>query len=165
MPHLFLCALLVLGLSSASAWSNQAASSEAYPSSTNSLDGKPLSDFSPRELNSRQLKDRMQDFTEQGLSITHLQTEMYTKQAIPLTPAFVTLLAVPMGLWVGRWQRLRRWGATLMSMGLTVLWYVLYSKFSYWGTYDMLPPFWAAWGTNLSFAIPGGLWLLWSLRR
>jgi lipopolysaccharide export LptBFGC system permease protein LptF len=165
MPHVFLCTLLVLGLSSAPAWSDQAASSEAYPPSANSLDGKPLSEFSSRELNSQQLKARMQEFTEQGLSITHLQTEMYTKQAIPLTSAFVTLLAVPMGLWVGRWRRLSRWGAMLMPIVLTVLWYVLYSQFSRWGESGTLSPFWAAWGTNLSFAIPGGLWLLRSLWR
>lgn len=160
MPHLFLCTLLVLGLSSAPAWGNQAASSEAYPPGTHTLDGKPLSDFSSRELNSQQLKARMQEFTDQGLSVTHLQTEMYTKQAIPLTPLCVTLLAVPMGLWVGRWRRFSRWGALLIPIALTVLWYVLYTQFTRWGASDALSPFWAAWGANLCFGLVGCLLLL-----
>ena len=90
-------------------------------------------------------------------AVLDLKTNYYFKFAIPFTPLFFILIAVPLAI---RPQR----STSVLGMGLALLlvlvYYVLFTVCQKLGAVGVLPPVLAAWSPNVLLALTGGVLML-----
>jgi lipopolysaccharide export system permease protein len=113
------------------------------------------------EMSHRELLATIRQLRYQGLSDTRLRTELQARLAYAAACIIMAGFGIPVAL------RLNRSGGTVRAVGLTVS-----GGFGYWvvhsitlalGYQGQLPPFVAAWGTNLCFAL-GSVYLTYRLQ-
>jgi lipopolysaccharide export system permease protein len=110
----------------------------------------------PTEMSSGQLRELIDLYSRSGRKVRQWEVDYHLKFAVPFACFVMTLLGAPLSL------RFARYG----SFGGLLIWIILvflYQGFLGWNRYlglgGKLPPFFAAWATNLLFAVVGTFFL------
>jgi lipopolysaccharide export system permease protein len=106
------------------------------------------------------LRDYVQRLGASGYSVTELRVDLHRKIAFPAAALIMTLLAVPFGATTGRRGALYLVG---LSIVLAAAYFLLTTFFMAIGAAGILPPFLAAWATNILFGA-AALYLVLGLR-
>jgi len=115
----------------------------------------------PEEINYSQLKEYSETVKNEGYNNTEYLVELSAKIAFPFISLVLTLLGIPIAL------ELKTGGiplAVAAGMGLSFLYYVVFSISSSLGHSGVFPPFLAAWTANILF-IFAGIYLMMTVER
>jgi lipopolysaccharide export system permease protein len=114
------------------------------------------------DLTARQVGLLIRELVKSGTpptdkAILDLKTNYYFKFAIPFTPLFFILIAVPLAI---RSQRSTSALGTGLALLIVLLYYVLFTVCQKLGAVGVLPPLIGAWGPNILLGLLGG-YLMW----
>ena len=113
-------------------------------------------------LNFRQLRQKVRKLKQEGIDSTRQQVDMYNRLAAPFTCLIMGFLGVPFALQRGRNSNIAL--GIGLSLGIGVVYFILQSLVSAFGYSGALPPFLAAWASNIIFLMLG-VWLLLSVKQ
>lgn len=129
------------------------------------IDLLPPEDFATEQIdaalmNYGELQDYVSRLEDSGFNVTRYEVELHRKAAFPFVTIIMTLLAVPFGVTTGRRGALYGIG---LAMALAVSYLLVSHIFVAFGNASLLPPWLAAWATNLLFSA-GALSLILTVR-
>ncbi len=113
-------------------------------------------------LNFQQLTKMVHKLDREGIDATRQRVDMHTRLAAPFTCLIMAFLGVPFALQRGRNSNIAL--GIGLSLGIGVLYFILQSLIIAFGYSGALPPFLAAWTTNVIFLMLG-VWLLLSVKE
>jgi len=105
-----------------------------------------------QEMDSRELSTQIHSLSKVGASVNSLQTDLFMKYSVPLTPLIFALIGIPLaipGLKSGR-----TWGI-ILTIVVMFTFYVFASVFRSLGRGGIMPPLLAAWTPQLMFGALG----------
>lgn len=111
---------------------------------------------SPEEMDSQQLKNKINLLEKGGVSSRSLKTDLYMKYSVPLTCLVFALIGLPLSLPGLRGGR--TWGV-ILTIVVMFTFYVFASVFRSLGRGGVLIPSMAAWTPQLIFGILGAILL------
>ena len=114
------------------------------------------------ELNYRQLSRMVNKLEQEGFDATRQRVDMHNRLAAPFTCLIMAFLGVPFALQRGSNSNIAL--GIGISLGIGVTYFILQSLITAIGYSGALPPFLAAWTTNILFLMLG-VWLLLSVKE
>lgn len=110
----------------------------------------------PAQLSAKDLSAYIKTLRKRGGSIAALSIALQRKYAAPLTPAVMTLIAIPLAMIFGRRSSSAGGLAALgLALGLGLAFWLLSGGFQYLGAYGLLPIMAASWSPLVIFASAG----------
>ncbi|MBI2571435.1 MAG: LPS export ABC transporter permease LptF [Candidatus Schekmanbacteria bacterium] len=105
-----------------------------------------------REMDFRQLSDYISSLRERGYSVLRYETDLHAKLALPLVSLVMAILGVP---FAARWSRSGVLSGVGLSLGLGVIYMILFHVGISLGHAGRLPAAVAAWLPNATFGAVG----------
>ncbi|MFN8674595.1 MAG: LptF/LptG family permease [Candidatus Sericytochromatia bacterium] len=120
-----------------------------------------LEQKNPSELSAKKLKELIESKKTAGFQATELETQYYIHYARPCATFFSATIASPLGF---MFSRASNYIGYALSIILIFIYYIAEALGKVLGLNGILPPFYAAWASNIVFAF-NGLILLWLVDR
>lgn len=106
----------------------------------------------PQEMSSKELKQQIAILQQAGADTKYFEVDYHMKYSIPFSGLIFVLLGVPLGLRVKRGSKAT---GVIISILLVLFYYIFLSTARSFGRGGMISPFFAAWLTNIFFAVLG----------
>jgi LPS export ABC transporter permease LptG len=110
-----------------------------------------------QEMNFEQLNKYIKDLRQSGIDTMRLRVALWHKLAYPFTSIVMAVLAIPFALSMGRRGSLT---AIAVAIGVALAYYFVDGLFGAMGNVNYLPAAFAAWSSDVLFALVGGYLLL-----